>query len=70
MIVIEGENPAASVHALQRELPALTRGEGVLETAFSHYSPVSGGEVPMRSRTDQNPLNRKEHLLRVTRRTD
>lgn len=70
VIVIEGENPAASVHALQRELPALTRGEGVLETAFSHYSPVSGGEVPMRSRTDQNPLNRKEHLLRVTRRTD
>ncbi|MFD7653175.1 GTP-binding protein [Actinosynnema sp. NPDC059797] len=70
VIVIEGEIPAASVHPLQRELPALTRGEGVLETSFSHYSPVSGSQVPTRSRTDQNPLNRKEYLLRTTRRTD
>jgi ribosomal protection tetracycline resistance protein len=35
--VIEGEIPAAQVHALRRELPGLTRGEGVVETEFSRY---------------------------------
>ena len=30
--VLEGEIPAARVHELQQQLPALTRGEGVLET--------------------------------------
>jgi ribosomal protection tetracycline resistance protein len=37
---LEGELPAASVHALQLQLPALTRGEGVLETAFARYAEV------------------------------
>ncbi|GAB2984398.1 TetM/TetW/TetO/TetS family tetracycline resistance ribosomal protection protein [Saccharothrix stipae] len=67
--VVEGEIPAAFVHGFQRSLPALTRGEGVLETSFSHYAPVRG-VAPVRARSDQNPLNRKEYLLRVTRRTD
>ncbi|MFD7027871.1 GTP-binding protein [Streptomyces sp. NPDC059917] len=35
--VVEGFLPADRVHGLGRELPALTSGEGVLETAFSHY---------------------------------
>ncbi|MFD1146114.1 GTP-binding protein [Saccharothrix hoggarensis] len=67
--VLEGDIPAARVHAFQRQLPGLTRGEGVLETSFSHYAPVRG-EAPVRPRTDHNPLNRKEYLLRVTRRTE
>ncbi|MEU4741778.1 translation factor GTPase family protein [Actinosynnema sp. NPDC023658] len=67
--VVEGEVPAAFVHEFQRSLPALTRGEGVLETSFSHHAPVRT-EPPQRPRTDHNPLNRKEYLLRVTRRTD
>ena len=37
---LEGSIPAASVHALQVQLPALTRGEGVLETAFARYEEV------------------------------
>ncbi|WP_225959017.1 elongation factor G [Nonomuraea africana] len=65
--VLEGEIPAAMVHGLQRQLPALTRGEGELECAFDHYRPVTGA-VPSRRRTDCNPLNRKEYLLRVKRR--
>jgi ribosomal protection tetracycline resistance protein len=65
--VLEGELPAARVHGLQQQLPALTRGEGVLESAFERYQPV-GGTIPTRPRTDQNPLNRKEYLLHVTRR--
>jgi ribosomal protection tetracycline resistance protein len=64
--VLEGEVPAARVHELQQQLPALTRGEGVLESAFHRYHPVAG-VPPTRPRTDHNPLDRKEYLLRVTR---
>ena len=65
---LEGEIPAAKVHELERRLPALTRGEGVvLECAFDHYEPVRG-TIPTRPRSDQNPLNRKEYLLHVARR--
>ena len=64
---VEGEIPAAQVHELQQQLPALTHGEGVLESAFDHYQPVHG-TVPTRPRSDHNPLNRKEYLLRVRRR--
>jgi ribosomal protection tetracycline resistance protein len=65
---VEGEIPAAKVHDLQQLLPALTRGEGVLESAFDRYEPVRG-PAPSRPRTDNNPLDRKEYLLRVVRRT-
>jgi ribosomal protection tetracycline resistance protein len=64
---VEGEIPAARVHELQQQLPALTRGEGVLESAFEHYQPVHG-VIPSRPRSDHNPLNREEYLLRVVRR--
>jgi ribosomal protection tetracycline resistance protein len=64
--VLEGDIPAAQVHLLQQQLPGLTRGEGVLDCAFDRYEPVRG-EVPVRPRSDLNPLNRKEYLLRVTR---
>jgi ribosomal protection tetracycline resistance protein len=47
--LIEGDIPAAQVHALQQHLPTLTRGEGVLESAFDHYRPVLGA-VPTRPR--------------------
>ncbi|SCK27571.1 translation factor GTPase family protein [Streptomyces sp. WMMB 322] len=65
--VLEGEIPAARVHELEQQLPTLTSGEGVLECAFACYRPVVG-EAPSRPRTDHDPLNRKEYLLRVVRR--
>jgi ribosomal protection tetracycline resistance protein len=65
--LLEGEIPAARVHQLQQRLPALTRGEGVLESAFDRYQPVRGA-VPTRPRSDHNPLNRREYLLHVLRR--
>ncbi len=65
--LLEGAIPAARVHELQQQLPELTRGEGVLESAFDHYQPVQG-TVPTRPRSDHNPLNRKEYLLQVVRR--
>ena len=64
---VEGDIPAARVHQLRAELPALSRGEGVLECAFDRYEPVTG-VVPTRPRTDHNPLDREEYLQRVTRR--
>jgi ribosomal protection tetracycline resistance protein len=63
-VTIEGDVPAARVHALRLELPALTRGEGVLESAFARYRPVNG-QTPTRPRTDNNPLNREEYLRRL-----
>jgi ribosomal protection tetracycline resistance protein len=66
--VIAGEIPAAQVHELQRRLPALTRGEGVVESSFDHHAPVHG-PVPSRERVGPDPLDRKEYLLRVVRRT-
>jgi len=65
--VVEGEVPAAQVSALERQLPGLTGGEGVLEYEFDHYVEVRG-EIPQRPRSDHNPLDRKEYLLHVQRR--
>jgi ribosomal protection tetracycline resistance protein len=65
---IEGDVAAAHVHELRLALPALTRGEGVLECEFECYRAVSGA-IPTRPRSDRNPLNREEYLLRVARGT-
>jgi ribosomal protection tetracycline resistance protein len=67
LCLLEGDIPAVRVHELQQQLPALTRGEGVLESAFDRYRPVRG-PVPARARTDHNPLSREEYLLHVVRR--
>jgi len=64
---LEGEIPAAKTHEVHRLLPSATRGEGAMETAFHGYRPVRGA-APSRPRTDHNPLDRKEYLLRVLRR--
>ncbi|RIQ36991.1 elongation factor G [Jiangella rhizosphaerae] len=65
--VLAGDLPAAHAHELQQQLPALTRGEGVLETRFDRYEPVAG-PPPERPRTDHDPLHRDEYLLHVVRR--
>ena len=65
--LLEGVIPAARVHDLQQQLPGLTGGEGVLECAFDRYEPVTGA-APNRPRSDKNPLNRQEYLLRVAGR--
>ena len=52
---------------LQRQLSSLTSGEGVLETTFLGYEPVSG-DPPTRRRTTVNALNREEYMLHVVSR--
>jgi ribosomal protection tetracycline resistance protein len=58
---IQAVLPAARVTDLVRQLPRLTSGEGVLESRFAGYQPVSG-EPPARLRTTTNPLHRAEYL--------
>lgn len=65
--LIEGDIPAARVHELHLLLPGLTRGEGVLESTFESYRPIQGA-IPDRTRTDRDPLNRKQYLLRLSGR--
>ncbi|WP_020521069.1 GTP-binding protein [Catelliglobosispora koreensis] len=66
--VVEGEISAGLIHQLQQRVPGLTRGEGVLESQFSRYRKVHG-TPPVRARTDHNPLNRKEYLMHLSRRS-
>jgi ribosomal protection tetracycline resistance protein len=44
---LEAVLPVTAADELQRELPKLTGGEGVLDSTFAGYQPVSG-EQPMR----------------------
>jgi ribosomal protection tetracycline resistance protein len=64
LCMLTGDIPAARVHELTQQLPALTRGEGVLESAFGHYQPVRGA-IPARPRSDRGPQNREQYLLHV-----
>jgi ribosomal protection tetracycline resistance protein len=67
LATIETVLPAARVQDLQRRLPALTAGEGVLESDFGGYQPVSG-TPPTRPRMTANPLNREEYMMYLARR--
>jgi ribosomal protection tetracycline resistance protein len=50
LATIETVLPAALAHDFQRELAGLTGGEGVLESSFAGYRPVSG-DPPFRRRS-------------------
>jgi ribosomal protection tetracycline resistance protein len=64
--VIETVLPAARAHDLQRQLPRLTSGEGVLESTFAGYQPVAGDQ-PTRRRVTANPLNLSEYMTHLAR---
>ena len=57
---------AGRLHDLQRQLPALTSGLGVLEAHPDGYRPLPG-DPPVRRRTRPSPLNRKEYLRSLRR---
>jgi ribosomal protection tetracycline resistance protein len=65
--LVDGEVPAARVHDLERQIPALTRGEGVVGSGFDHWRPVRGAP-PTRPRSGRNPLDRKAYLQQLRRR--
>ncbi|HEY2794625.1 MAG TPA: translation factor GTPase family protein [Micromonosporaceae bacterium] len=64
-VTIEADLPAEAVQVVNRKLPALTNGDGTLESAFAGYQPVRG-EPPLRRRTTPNPLNRPEYLAALS----
>ena len=65
--LLDGEIPAGEVSALAAGQAGQQTLEGVLETEFSHYQPVNGGAVPVRPRTDHNPLHREDYLRNLRR---
>ena len=67
--VVQAVLPSARVHDLQRQLPGLTGGEGVVESGFGGYQPVRGDQ-PARRRATPNPLNLAEYMMHLARRTD
>jgi ribosomal protection tetracycline resistance protein len=69
LVAIQALLPAARAQDLQRQLPGLTSGEGVAETSFGGYLPVSG-PPPTRPRTTADPRNREEYMLRLAGRGD
>ena len=48
------------------QLPGVTHGEGLLESALDHFAPAVGA-IPRRERVGPDPLNRRGYLLQVRR---
>ena len=67
LTTIETVLPAARVQDLQRQLPGLTAGEGVLESTFDGYRPVHG-DPPTRRRTTADPRRREVYLASIGKR--
>ncbi|MEU0534396.1 translation factor GTPase family protein [Amycolatopsis tolypomycina] len=64
---LHGTIPAEHVHEFEQALPALGQGEAVFLSEFADYRPHPG-PPPVRPRTGENPLDRKEYLAQVARR--
>jgi ribosomal protection tetracycline resistance protein len=64
--VVEATLPASHVQELRRRLPGLTGGEGVLDSEFEGYRPVTG-DPPTRRRLTPDPRNLEEYLAQVGR---
>ena len=64
---IVGTIPTGYIADLERQIPGISRGEGVFASEFGGYTDVHG-PAPTRKRRDNNPLNRKEYLARVSQR--
>ena len=64
--VLEATLPASLVQELRRRLPGLTGGEGVLDSEFAGYQPVTG-DPPRRKRLTPDPRNLDEYLAQVRR---
>jgi ribosomal protection tetracycline resistance protein len=58
---------AGRVHEVQNRIPGLTGGEGVFETSFAGYYPVTSDPPPNRRRTHPNPFIRAQYLAALGR---
>jgi ribosomal protection tetracycline resistance protein len=57
--LLETSLPASCVQELRRQLPGLTGGEGVLDSEFAGYQPVTG-DPPIRKRLTPDPRTANE----------
>ncbi|PST19803.1 GTP-binding protein [Rhizobium sp. JAB6] len=64
MARLEGTVASSMIQTIQRQLPGLSGGAGVLEHAFDHYAPISGSHH-VRERTAVNPFDRADYLRRM-----
>jgi ribosomal protection tetracycline resistance protein len=64
-VIIFGDIPAANTQAFLNVLPGISHGQGVWSACPGSDRPVSG-LIPVRPRTDGNPLNREEYLLHIS----
>lgn len=64
VFTIHGMIPTKNIHSFEIQLLGWTQGEGVFLSEFHGYQPFVG-EVPLCTRYDHNPLNRKEYFLYV-----
>ncbi len=64
--VLEATLPASRVQELRRQLPGLTGGEGVIDSEFAGYQPVTGARRSRR-RLTPDPRNLGEYLAQVGR---
>ncbi|MFI0738994.1 GTP-binding protein [Streptomyces sp. NPDC021100] len=64
--LVKGTIPVRRVAAVERRLPALSRGEGLWWSAPTDDLPCPG-TPPVRARTDGDPLNRAAYLRHVGR---
>lgn len=58
---------AGRVHEVQNRIPGLTGGEGVFESTFAGYHPVTADPPPSRRRMRPNPFNRTLYLAALGR---
>jgi ribosomal protection tetracycline resistance protein len=59
--------PVGHLRLLQRRLPGLSMGEGILETRFGGYQPI-GENPPKRARSSPSPLDRDAWLASLAKR--
>ena len=58
-----GTITSAMVQTVQRQLPGLSSGAGMMQASFDHYAPLPGPPRP-RGRSGPNPFDRTEYLAR------
>ncbi|MBP2445027.1 elongation factor G [Rhizobium leguminosarum] len=61
---LEGSIASQMIQSVQQQLPRLTSGAGIMETAFDHYAPVAGPPRICR-RSGPDPFKPVEYLLRL-----
>jgi ribosomal protection tetracycline resistance protein len=65
-VVVDATLTAADAQELQRRLPGVTGGEGVIESNLDGYQPVRG-TPPRRRRTTADPRDRERYLASLSK---